>query len=239
MKMHLLILPMLGAVLWTCPAALADLVSYTETFTAGAANWRAGDTVTTLTHLPDGGPAGAGDAYASATVSFAALADDDSPVVARGHDAYDSSGDAFVGDWLMTDATVVSFTVMVRHNVPSPVAMGVRLAMPANFPAATAVAFAPVLPNVWTELSFAISPGNPQLVSFEGSDFETVFSSIGNVQMFATVPAGLGGSGTAYTFDIDNPGVQVIPEPGTASLCAGALALLATLRRRRTHPPRS
>jgi hypothetical protein len=66
-------------------------------------------------------------------------------------------------------------------------------------------------------------------VTFEGSDFATVFGNIGNLQIGVDVPAELAGMNRVVTFDVDK--VSIVPEPTTLTLLAPGLAWL--MRRRR------
>jgi len=133
--------------------------------------------------------------------------------------------DNWIGD------PVSSFSFSVRHDAPQPLNFFTRFASSMNFPGATAVQFVPVAPDTWTELSVAITDGNPQFVSFEGSSFAAVFSAIGNLQLGVSVPAGLAGDPATYNFALDRVGVTV-PEPAGAALAS--LASLLCLRRRRS-----
>ena len=67
-------------------------------------------------------------------------------------------------------------------------------------------------------------------MTFEGSDFATVFSSIGNLQIGVFVPAALAGVDQSFTFDVD--GVTVVPSPPVAALLALSGLLLGKHRRR-------
>lgn len=204
-------------------AASAATVPFTENFDTGPANWRESTGGANLDWNATGGPDG--DAYASTPFSFGSLADGDTPALFRGHDTFDSSGDAFVGNWI--GEGIDTFSVAVRHNAPLPLTLFTRFSGPANFPGAIAVNFIPVLPNTWTTVTIPINPGNPQFVTFEGGDFST-FNSIANVQVGYEVPAGFGGNPASFTFDIDRP--TIVPEPTTA---AALLACLGLVRRRR------
>ena len=86
-----------------------------------------------------------------------------------------------------------------------------------------------MLPNTWTTVTFAISAANPQFVTFEGSNFGAVFSSISNVQLAYSVPAGFEGSGLGIQFDADN--ISIVPAPGAAAVLLGGLGMIARRRR--------
>ncbi len=201
---------------------LAAELPFVESFSDGFANWADSSQSFGLDYISTGGPDGNG--YVSDTVSFANSADDDSFPIFRAHDLFDASGDAFVGNWI--DEGVGQFSAMVRHTMPIPINFFTRFSSSNNFPGAVAVAFVPVVPNVWTELSFSIAESDPQFVTFEGSSFADVFSNIGNLQVGANVPVGFGGNTTDYTFDLDVVGITAVPEPALAWIGLAGFALL-------------
>jgi hypothetical protein len=116
----------------------------------------------------------------------------------------------------------------VRNNAPAPVNFFARFVSPAGFPGAVAVEFAPVLPGAWTEITIPIDPANPQFISFETSDFNTIFSSIGRIQVGVQVPASLAGNPGSFSFDLDQ--VSIVPEPASVMLLMG-LGVLGLRRR--------
>lgn len=201
----------------------AATVPFTEDFASDTANWKDA-AISDLAYNAAGGPDGSG--FVTGSFSFVGSADGDTPVILRGQDTFDASGDNFVGNWL-TDG-ITEFSAFVRHDAPLPLNFFTRFASPFNFPGGVAVNFVPVLPNTWTQVTFDISALNPQFVSFEGSDFNTIFSNVGNVQLGVSVPAALAGSGATYSFDLDQP--TITPEPATLGLIAAGG--LCALRRR-------
>jgi len=206
-------------------AAQAAVVPFTEDFSTDASAWRitAGGTVAGWS--PAGGPDGSAHVF-NDSFTFSASASGDTPILFRGQDNFGSSGGAFVGDYPTEGVTAFSF--FVRHDAPVPLNFFARFAKPANFPAAIALDFAPVLPNMWTQITVPIDPSNPQFISFEGSDFGTIFAGIGKVQIGVSVPAALAGQGVMPRFELDK--VAIVPTPGALAL--GALALPAIMRRR-------
>ncbi len=217
----------LSALAWALLPAVAaaqPTVPFTEDFANDSANWRGATGVNSLAWHATGGPDGG--AYASGPFNFVNSNPGDTPGLLRGQQAYGSSGGAFSGNWI--DAGVSLFTMQVRHDAPLPLTFFTRFASPLNFPGGVAIAFQPVRPNEWTPISIPINPGNPQFVTFEGSDFQTVFSNIGNIQVAVEVPAELAGRNQAFNFDIDK--VSIVPEPATLTLLAPGLLWL---RRRR------
>jgi hypothetical protein len=210
-------------------AAKAAVVPVTEDFTANVANWADSTAMNLLNHVTSGGPDGG--AYASMSRSLMGLGGTSS-VLFRAQDELNSSSHAFEGNWL-TDG-VGRFSALVRHNAPQPLSYFTRFSSPANFPGGTAVKFAPVPPNTWAQLTFDIRADNPEFVTFEGSNFNTVFSNIGHVQLGVSVPAALNDNTTAFTFDIDKASLAAIPEPATllGSVIA-SISIAGGLRRRR------
>lgn len=209
---------------FTSPAR-ATIVPFTEDFSSGTANWRDSGGVTGLAWSATGGPDGG--SYASGRFNFISSSPSSTPAIFRAHDAYDSSGDAFVGNWIADDVDL--FSVSVRHDAPTALTFFTRFAPSANFPGAAAFNLTSVPPNTWTTLAFPINAGNP-LFQYEGPGvtFNSVFSNIGNVQI-GVATGSLSGVDQAYTFDVDK--ASITPEPATACLLlAGAFELM---RRRR------
>jgi hypothetical protein len=206
-------------------------VPFTEDFTSGVANWGDNSGVTLLTHTASGGPDGG--AYASTSKSLLNLGGQ-SAVLFRAQDEFNSSGHALEGNWVAQN--VGQFSAYVRHNAPQPLSFFTRFSGPGNFPGGTAVKFAPVLPNTWTQLTFDIRVDNPEFVTFEGSTFNTVFSNVGHVQVGVSVPASLNTNSTAFAFDIDKVSITgAVPEPTTiASVLFAGIALMI-LRRTRVN----
>ena len=152
-------------------------------------------------------------------------------VLFRAHDEFGGSGSsdgAFVGNWI-TDG-VREISAQVRHNAPVPLNYFVRASGPFNFPGSTAVQFVPVIPNVWTEVTFDVSPSSGQIVTFEGTSYNAVFSNIGHVQLGITIPAGFESNPTPFTFDLDQVTIQT-PEPSTLLLAGIVLVPLFSSRR--------
>jgi hypothetical protein len=206
----------------------AATVPFTEDFTATVAKWADNSGLSLLTHIATGGPDGG--AYAATSKSLMNLADQ-SVVLFRAQDEFNSSEHAFEGNWLSEG--VGRFSTFVRHNAPVPLNYFTRFSSPAAFPGGVAVKFIPVLPNTWTALTFSISPANPEFVTFEGSSFGAVFSNVGHVQVGVEVPGSLGANPTEFTFGIDKPTIAAaVPEPsGFAAAVFLGIAFFVTQRR--------
>lgn len=140
-----------------------------------------------------------------------------------------ASDNAFAGSWI--DAGIREFSFDIRHFGPGPLTVGVRFAPPTNFPGAIALEFVPVLPGVWTTVTFDVTAASSDFLSFSGSSYEAIFSDVGNVQIQVSAPD-TSLNGEEITIQLDN--VRVVPAP------AGALALLplaaGVARRRRSSP---
>lgn len=208
----------------------ATEVPFTEDFDIDAANWFDRSGFNLLDWVPAGGPDGG--AYVTTIFNFVNSAPEDPVVLFRGHDEFDSSDDAFVGNWIADD--VAGFSLYIRHNAPLPLTVFTRFASPFNFPGAVAIDFVPVLPNKWTPFDVGIFPDNPQFITFEGSDFETVFSNIGNLQIGVIVPKELAGVDVDFMFDLDK--VAIIPGPGALAMVV--IGVLMIRRRGRSFRTR-
>ncbi|MBI1826696.1 MAG: PEP-CTERM sorting domain-containing protein [Planctomycetes bacterium] len=220
-----LILGFGGLVTFVCGSwSLAATVPFTEAFTSDAANWHDPSGASVLNWTNSGGPDSS--SFAFTNFNFANSAAGSTPVIFRGQSEFNSSGGAFVGNWIADGIT--SFRADVRQDSGVPLTFFTRFSSSANFPGATAINFTPVLSGVWTPITFAISPASPQFISFEGTDFNTVFSNIGHLQIGVSVPAELGHLNSNVTFGIDN--VSIVPEP--ASLGLFAIGLVAIARQR-------
>jgi len=209
-------------------AASATTVPFTENFATDHSNWRNFNGSAGLTWVGGGGPDGS--SFASGPFNFSTQTTGATPVIIRGQDTFGTSGGAFFGNWIADGVTQVSLSV--RHNAGVPLNFFGRFASPAAFPGAVAVDFAPVPSGVWTTVSFAIDPASPQFISFETSNFNTVFSSIGRVQFGVMVPASLAGVNQVFAFDVDQ--VAVVPAPAAG---LGFLGLAAWGGRRRRLTP--
>ena len=196
-------------------AAGAATVPFTEDFTASDGSWRGNpNAVGSLDGWSATGGADGGG-YVSEGYNFvSSVFGQQGPVIFRGPAS--ASGGSFAGNWI-ADA-VREVTVYVRHDAPVPIDFFARFASPMGFPGAIAGANVSVAPGVWTELTFAIDPTSSQWQSFEGSDFATVFSSIGTVQIGATTPEALAGIDLVVHFDLDS--VSIVPEPASVALLA-------------------
>ncbi len=221
--------------------ALGVDVPFTETFSTGNSNWRTSDALTPATWNSVGGGAPDNAGFISTTRSFVndPASQTAPPVLLNALSnlipSQGSSGGLLFGNWATSGVT--SFSFDIRHNAPVPLSAFARFARATNFPGATAVGFVPVQPNVWTTITLNVTATSPNFVSFENSNYNTVFGvgaapnflAIGRVQLGVFVPQSLAFTTPTYTFEFDN--VRIIPAPGVAGLMA--VAICAGSRRRR------
>lgn len=198
----------------TAPA-FATIVPFTETFDAGNANWLDG---------PQNPAAWNAEGYLSTTADVSA-AGSFGLLLFRGQQNQNASGGAFAGDYIAGGIDTISFDI--RHNADRDLSFIVRFATANNSPAFVIFSEVFVEANVWTTVSFDISPDNP-LLTFAGGSYATVAPQIGNVQVLVNRVPGLTDPLVAG-FDLDN--VAITPAPGAAALL-GMAGLIAARRRR-------
>jgi len=204
---------------------------FTEMFGSDNSGWRDSNAANPLGWVAGGSYNGS--SYATGGFNFVNSVVDDTPVIFRGQDEFNFSNGAFEGDWIADGVT--EFMAFVRHDAPVSLTFFARFSGPDNFPGATAISFIPVAPNMWTPIIIEVTPTSPNFISFEGTDFETVFSAnpvnnfqgIGHIQIGVSVPDTLAGLDQSFTFDVDD--ISVAPTPATIIALGGLVAL----RRRR------
>ena len=213
------------AIALTAGIANAGVSSFTETFESGTNGWLQGS-FSAPTYNATGGLDG------SAFITSTADLNSAGPfglTVFRGHDDFDASGDAFVGDYLAGGINRISFDF--RHNAGQDLGIALRVATSNNFPAFAVELDGPVASDEWVTLSFDLSFFNP-LLTIEGAPtpdaFNAIMQSVGNIQVSADRPDGLT-TPLVVDFDIDN--VSITPAPGAMALL-GLGGLAATRRRR-------
>lgn len=215
----------LAVILGSATPALSSITSFVETFPADSANWRNFNGSGMLDWFPSGGPDGS--SYASGSFNLLNATGGFPPVVIRAQANFNSSGNAFVGDWLSQGVTGVSFDI--RHDLPESITITGRFATPMNFPGASTESAIAVAPNTWTTIFFDLTEGSSDIISLGGGTYAGIFSSIGNIQLGFNVPAGLGGQDINARFDIDN--FAIVPTP--ASIALLAMGGFTVARRRR------
>lgn len=208
----------------------AVTVPFTEDFSANNSNWGKSPSVfTAADYVSTGGPTGAGDGFISNAFTFAG--GDLGQLVFRGQDNFNSSGNAFVGNWI---GTVNTLSFWIRQNSDTPLRVGIRMAVAgSSFPGANIVAQTPVQPNVWTLINIPISetPGAGYIYTGEGAPLSAVTGNLGKIQILAqreTLAVG-----TVVTFGVDK--ISIVPEPSSLVLAGFGLAAAGAMvvRRRR------
>lgn len=192
---------------------------FSETFTLNGANWT-DNANAAATWTGTGGPLGVGDGFVTATALTTG-----SGVVLRATGNNNASGGAFIGNWITEGIT--TFSIDVFQDSGSIQNFGLRFASSANFPGASTNSFA-VPSDVWTHIEIPIVASSFQ--SFETSTFNTVFSSIGNIQLStSSLPT------ATFHVSVDNATIAtaVVPEPTSASLLGIASVCGLSVRRRR------
>ena len=221
--------------------AQALTVPFTEAFATDAANWMTDPGgAAPATWNASGGPANGtfisrlGSGPDTGFGQFVS-----GPILFRGQDAFDSSSDRFVGNWIT--GGVAAWSVDVFHTHSSSLLFQVRLANAANNPGASTVNVS-VSPGAWTTLTTPItdsaavfqtygSLGNPP----NATAFNSIFSSIGNIQI-GLAPGQVGaGLASSVTLGMANPSISAVPEPGTWAVLGAAAGAAGIFRWRRSR----
>ncbi|MGC4002000.1 MAG: PEP-CTERM sorting domain-containing protein [Pirellulales bacterium] len=222
------------AVALLCSATLAfaaPVTPFTETFNTGNSDWRQNVSANFATWTANGGPAGVGDGYISAT--YATINSGSVLLRGTGNATPPASGGAFVGDWIAGGVKSINF--WVRHTNSTPLTLGLRMASPTGGQAMIGLASTPVDPNVWTQVSVPLNPNTltPEAIGAMTLDqyYTAVFSNILNVQLTYTASS----PATNATFDMSSLTLSAdpLPEPGTWSALAAAAAIGGVVWRRR------
>jgi hypothetical protein len=219
----------LGAALVATASSASALstLPFTEDFTSDVSGW-INTANAPLTFQASGGPDGG--SYASTTLNYFGFSSPfgGGPVVFRGHDQQNASGDAFVGDWLAGGVTVV--TAWVKQDTGVDLTFFLRVAGSFNFPGAVVGNTGTVPSGVWTQVSWTIDPNDPACTG-EGVTCAQALASVGNVQIGTSAPTALTTQNVAFTLSIDK--ISIVPEPGTALLAGFGLLGLGALGRRK------
>ncbi len=210
----------IAAIALTASAAAAGTVSpFTETFDLGSSNWKTGAS-TDLAWDASGFVSNEVDVNSAGPFGLTLF---------RGQDGFDSSGDAFVGNYLASGINRVSFDI--RHDAGQALTFALRVATSNNFPGFAVIAPVAVESGVWTTLSFDLDFTNPFYFpeGAPGPDFFAgVMNQVGNLQISVDRPDGLD-TPLVVNFDMDN--FAVTPSPAGLGLLG--VAGLAAARRRR------
>ncbi len=205
--------------------ASASVVPFTEDFETGSSNWVAGSFAPLAWNATGGLD---GSAYVTSTTDLN-TAGPFGLALLRGQDDQDSSNDAFVGNYLTSGITTVSFDI--RHNAGIDLDISLRVAGSGNFPAFAVQTGGLVASGQWMTLTFDLSFSNP-LVTIEGppsqAAFDAVMQQVGNLQVATFRPDGLM---TPLLVDVDLDNFTIVPSPGGMAILG--LGLLGVARRRR------
>ncbi len=204
--------------------ARALIVPFVEEFNAGPANWKNGANIAPA-WSPWGGVADSGFIATQATINTNGFG----PIIFRGNNANDASGDAFVGNWLAGGVTL--FTTYVRHDAPVSLSFYVRL----DAGAGNAASSNPieVAPNQWTLLTIPIvnslgPAGVFQSYGAAGTNFALIFGSIQNVQIALSAGQNPVTVGQTYNVGLDRP--TIVPEPSLSLLLLSSAVALGGFR---------
>lgn len=204
----------------------ASIVGFVESFDNDSANWRNFNGGAVLDWFSTGGPDGS--SYASSVFNLSGTTPGGfPPTVIRAQTNFNSSNSAYVGNWIAAGVTGVSFDI--RHDLSEAVTLTGRFATPANNPGASTVSQTVIAPNQWTTITFDLTEGSADIISFGSGNYQSIFSNIGNIQIGFNVPVSLAGQDITARFDIDN--FRVIPAPGAGVAAMLAFGLVARRRR--------
>lgn len=207
----------------TSGAALAGapVSPFTETFDFGGENWTQGS--------------GADVVWDAGVISSTVDVNSAGPfglTVFRAQDGFDSSNDAFVGNYLAGGITSVSFEVL--QDSGQDLTFGLRVASSNNSPAFALLTPVVVSSDVWTTLTFKLDFNSPFFFAEgppgqEEAFFNAVMADVGNLQISVNRPDGLV-TPLVTTFSVDN--FAIVPSPAGAVLLA--MGGLVAARRRRS-----
>lgn len=209
----------------------AFVVPFTEDFTSGGANWADINSAPVTANFTGGVDNGG---YITSSAAFSSAPMDANGIATfRAHGAFDSSGDAFVGNWRTANVTKVS-AYFRHHETEAGLELTpfVRVATVSNFPAFAIEAAGPIPANQWTKVEFLVNLGNP-LLTVEGppSFFNSARNAVSNVQFGFSFPDSFKGNEVLRSFDLDR--VSIVPEPSVLGLLMACVASMSAVIRKR------
>lgn len=207
------------------------VTNFTETFDTDDSNWLNGASAAPDYHASGGVDDSGYISYTPADFNSGSggFGGDPLAILFRANASADASGDAFVGNWIGSDA--ISLSLTVRHDYTETLNLYARFAGSGGAGASLAndVVFA-IAPDTWTTITIPITDGNPPFTSYGSSDFNGVFTNVQNLQFGLYLPANTDISG--LTMGVDNVTLTV-PEPTSAFLLGLGLSLVALRRLRK------
>lgn len=206
----------------TALPAAAVTIGTQDTFEDGTTNgWTTGAASPLQpVNVPDGGPAGAGDAYLKLAATGAGGAGGKLVGIAAGQ---------WFGNYIAAGVTAIEMDVINLGSTD--VALRLYFAGAGGSGTSTGgVALASG--GGWTRVAFSTLPG--AITAAPGVSAGDVLSSVSELRLFHSAAAIFPGPNLAAQIGIDN--VTAVPEPGTwATLGLGLVVIGSALSRRRRH----
>jgi hypothetical protein len=208
----------------TALPAAAVTVGTQDTFEDGTTSgWRIGPASALLqpVNVPDGGPAGAGDAYLTFTSTGV-----DGP----GGRLVGIAGDQWFGDYIAAGVTAIAMDVINLGSTD----VDLRLYFAGSSGTGTSVDGITVASGSgWRRVAFSTLPG--AITVAPGVPALDVLSNVSELRLFHSAGTSFPGPNIAAQIGIDN--VTAVPEPATWGMLGLGLAVIAggvSLRRRHT-----
>jgi hypothetical protein len=212
---------------------------YAEQFPADNANWsRDNGNAIPAVWQPNGGPFGS--SHVSMDYSAFTAPNGSDHILFQARDENNSSNHNFEGNWFADG--INQFSMWVRHDASVPLPFFARFTNAVGSTGVSAFRFMPVLSNTWTRVAFEIDPSNVNSMSnptgqlfVEGAPplFGQTFSNVRHIQVGFRAPTGFGAINDTFTYRLDRPAINAVPEPASVVFVgmAGAIAMFGRRRR--------